>query len=250
MVRALTFDLWDTLVVDDSDEDVRAELDLPTKVEARRERFLAEVLRHHDLPPWTVAEALELADHAFHDVWTTQHRTPALRERLADAYGHLGIAPTPGFDALVDAWAHMEVVIPPKPVEGIHEALETLSRRFPMAIVSDAIVTPGAQLRQLLAKHDLLRFFDHCVFSDEAGASKPDPRVFHLAAEALGVAPEALLHVGDREANDVAGPKGVGAKAVLFTGSVDRGTRGTAADAVAHDAASLVAAITALTEAA
>lgn len=235
MVHAVTFDLWDTLVVDDSDEVARREAGLPAKPEARAQAFVAEVRAWHDVPEAQVRAALEGANEAFRHAWKVEHRTPHVADRLRDAFARLGLAPTPGFDTLVDTFASMEIVHPPRACDGVVEALDALAGRYRLGIVSDAIVTPGSHLRQLLALHGLLRFFDTFVFSDEAGASKPSPRVFRLAAEGLGVAPEALVHVGDREANDVVGPHGVGARAILYTGAVDRGADRTRADAVARD---------------
>jgi HAD superfamily hydrolase (TIGR01509 family) len=40
------------------------------------------------------------------------------------------------------------------------------------------------------------------VTSAEAGAAKPDPAIFTLALERLGVAPERALHVGDSPADE------------------------------------------------
>jgi putative hydrolase of the HAD superfamily len=40
------------------------------------------------------------------------------------------------------------------------------------------------------------------VTSAEAGTPKPDPAVFHLALDRLGVRPERALHVGDSEADE------------------------------------------------
>jgi HAD superfamily hydrolase (TIGR01549 family) len=40
------------------------------------------------------------------------------------------------------------------------------------------------------------------VTSAEAGAAKPDPAVFRLALERLGVAPERALHVGDSPSDE------------------------------------------------
>lgn len=40
------------------------------------------------------------------------------------------------------------------------------------------------------------------VTSAEAGAAKPDPRLFRLALERLGVRPERALHVGDRDEDE------------------------------------------------
>jgi putative hydrolase of the HAD superfamily len=40
-------------------------------------------------------------------------------------------------------------------------------------------------------------FFDTVVTSARAGAAKPDPAIFRLALDELGVSPERSLHVGD-----------------------------------------------------
>ena len=54
-----------------------------------------------------------------------------------------------------------------------------------------------------LAEHlDRLGLELPVVTSAEAGAAKPDPEVFRLALERLGVAPERALHVGDSVADE------------------------------------------------
>lgn len=247
MIAAITFDLWDTLVVDDSDETDRKALGLLPKPEARRAAFVAEIGRYHpDLATDVVEAAFEQANADFRHAWKVEHRTPPLADRLRDAYRHLGVEVTPGFWGLLHHLATMEVVHPPRPTDNVHACLEALHGRYPLGIVSDAIVTPGLQLRDLLAKHDLLKFFEHQVFSDEVGASKPDPLVFHAAAKGLGVPVEGILHVGDREANDIDGPIAAGAKSVLYTGAIDRGSDATRADIVCRDLADLPAQIAAL----
>jgi putative hydrolase of the HAD superfamily len=44
--------------------------------------------------------------------------------------------------------------------------------------------------------------------------AKPDPRIFHAAAQAAGVAPEAVLHVGDDPLLDVVAAVSAGMQAV------------------------------------
>lgn len=56
------------------------------------------------------------------------------------------------------------------------------------------------------------------VSSESAGASKPDAAIFRLAAEALGVAPEACWYVGDHPVNDVLGAAGAGMMPVWLSG--------------------------------
>lgn len=55
--------------------------------------------------------------------------------------------------------------------------------------------------------------FDFAISSADAGASKPKPRMFEMAAEAADVPIEAILHVGDDVKNDVFGAMNAGAKA-------------------------------------
>ena len=189
--------------------------------------------------------AVEAANARFRHHWKVEHHTPCVSDRLAVGFEVLGIARTPGFDALVGAWENMEVQIPPDLVPGIGDCLEALHQSVKIGIISDAIVTPGVGLRQILGDYGLLRHFDHFVFSDEAGAAKPAPRVFDLACAGLGVAPGELLHIGDREANDIAGPVAYGAHCVLYTGAIDRRAPGetTQADAVVSHMAQMPAAI-------
>ena len=52
--------------------------------------------------------------------------------------------------------------------------------------------------------------FDEVFIADEVGMVKPDPRLFRLAAQRLGVAPEACAMVGDRFDRDVRGGASVG----------------------------------------
>lgn len=222
-VRGITFDFWDTIVDDDTDEPKRAALGLPSKAEARVQTFVDEVLEHHPAVGRSAAEAaLAHANATFRHHWKVEHRTPCVGDRLMVGFEKLGISRTPGFDKLVQAWEEMEVKIPPNLVPGIGDCLAALHGRYKLGIISDAIVTPGVGLRQILKDYDLFRYFDHFVYSDEAGASKPAARVFELACEGLGVAAAGLAHVGDRPANDIAGPNAFGAHSVLYTGVVDR----------------------------
>lgn len=233
MLQAVTFDLWDTLFIDDSDEPRRAALGLAPKAVARRDLFVNVVVRHH--PAIThdqAANAWEDATSWFNVCWKREHHTPTVATRLDKALTALGLERPPGFGAMVDALERMELDIPPELAPGAAEAVAALAGRFRLGVISDAVVTPGRNLRQLLRHYGLFDHFSAFVFSDEAGASKPSPVVFHKAAAALGVPLDAMAHVGDRESNDVSGPRSVGMKAVLYTGVIDRGSGATRADLV------------------
>jgi putative hydrolase of the HAD superfamily len=75
-----------------------------------------------------------------------------------------------------------------------------------------ALVT-NSSFRSQSAKVDLVGltgFFDVIVISGEYGFAKPDPRIFRLALERLGCAPQDAWHVGDSLASDVAGAAAAG----------------------------------------
>ena len=226
-IRGITFDFWDTIVRDDTDEPKRAAAGLPTKAQARVSTFVEEVLAHHPSIGEAAAKAaLEHANATFRHNWKVEHHTPCVAERLAVGFDHLGIDRTSGFDGLVDAWEMMEVDISPDLVPGIEGCLKRLQGRYKIGIISDAIVTPGTGLRQILRNYGLFQYFDHFVFSDEAGAAKPAALVFDVATAGLGVAANELAHVGDRPANDIAGPNAYGSHSVLYTGVIDRRASG------------------------
>ena len=113
--------------------------------------------------------------------------------------------------------------------------------KYKLGVISDAIFSPGRALRKLLAHYDLQDFFDSFVFSDEIGRAKPDASVFEAAAKELGVRPGEIVHIGDRELKDIAGPHAIGARAVLCTVVRDRGSEDTEADAVCSDFSDLPA---------
>ncbi len=231
-VRAITFDLWDTVIRDDSDEPKRAARGLPSKREARRSLTHA----HFEKRTGIARDAFDLAygtmESAFNQVWHEQHVTWTVNERLEVLEGAFRCRlPENERDTLVLRLEEMEVEVPPDPVEGIAQAIAELAACFPLAVVSDAIYSPGRCLRQWLAMHGLLDFFGAFAFSDELGHSKPHRSMFtHVAAE-LGVAVDELLHIGDRDHNDIKGPQALGMKAVLFTASRDDDRDATSADA-------------------
>jgi putative hydrolase of the HAD superfamily len=56
--------------------------------------------------------------------------------------------------------------------------------------------------------------FDVEVFSSSCGLRKPDPRIYHLALEQLGVEPRDAMFVGDGANDELAGAERVGMRAV------------------------------------
>ena len=246
-VRVVSFDLWDTVFVDDSDEPKRRQQGLPSKRVERRELVQGFLSRHAPVDRALVDCAYDTADAAFRQVWHYQYFTWSVEVRLRVVLAGLKRElPVEELRELVRLHEEMELRVRPDLATGVAEALRTLGRRFTLAVVSDAIFTPGRALRELLAGYGILDCFSAFVFSDEVGCSKPAAGMFRRAAELTGCRLDEIVHVGDREHNDIAGAKEAGCRAVLCTAVVDRDSADSRADAVCRDFGQLPAIIESL----
>ncbi len=244
MIKAVTFDLWDTLVDDDSDEAVRAARGLRSKKEERRYQIWEALNPIEPIDYDRVALAYDTAEAGFNVVWKECQINWTVDQRIRVVLN--GLKREVGmdvFERLVENHSDMEVDISPEPIDGMREALKELSTRYKLSIVSDSIVTPGTGLRKILEKHGVKQYFSGFAFSDEVGHSKPHRAMFDSAAEQLGVDVCEIVHIGDRDHNDVKGPHAIGAKAVLFTATRPDDRNITTADAICdthHDLPAIV----------
>jgi putative hydrolase of the HAD superfamily len=104
-----------------------------------------------------------------------------------------------------DAWAPARVL-----AAHTHPLLESLrADGLKLGLVSNAF-DPGWLLHRDLEHMGLAERLDFSVFSSEVGMRKPHPAIFERALEALGVAPERALFVGDRLFEDVRGAAELG----------------------------------------
>ncbi len=249
MIKAVTFDLWDTVIHDDSDEPKRAAQGLRSKKDERRHLLWRALNDQAPIDLETVCQAYDVGDAAFNHVWHDQFVTWTVRERLQVILTGLGRSlPEDVFDPLVLDHEEMEVRIPPDTTPGIAEALAELSKNLPLAVVSDAIVSPGRCLRQWLEINGLKDYFEGFAFSDEVGHSKPHRDMFAKAASDLGVEIHEMLHIGDRDHNDIKGSHALGMKAILYTGTRDTDKAITTADAVCEHHKDLPAIVDRLTQ--
>lgn len=90
--------------------------------------------------------------------------------------------------------------------DGAHEALARLAARYPLVAVSNG---NADVFRTAAGVH-----FQASVSAGDTGVAKPDPRIFHAAAQRLSIAPDAVLHVGDDALADAVGALRAGMQAV------------------------------------
>ena len=102
---------------------------------------------------------------------------------------------------------------------GVREALAAIAARgLPQAVVSNFDIRLPPLLRALG-----LGPFTAIITSASVGAAKPDPAPLQAAARALGVATDAILHIGDSARED-GGLSATGCRVLLVKDGIDLAT--------------------------
>ena len=99
-------------------------------------------------------------------------------------------------------------------VEESRPVLEALSARYPLVLVSNFYGNVSA----VLSDFDLLRYFPRIIESAVVGVRKPDPAIFRLGVEALGLPAEEVLVVGDSLKKDILPAESIGCQTAWIKG--------------------------------
>jgi HAD superfamily hydrolase (TIGR01549 family) len=101
--------------------------------------------------------------------------------------------------------------------------LRALGARYRLGVVTNGI---DRVQRSRLAASRLAPFFETVITSEGCGYAKPDPRILHVALEALSVFPRHAVYVGDDPAVDGAAARAAGVPFVrMDRGDLVRGRR-------------------------
>lgn len=203
MIRALFFDLDDTLIRYDAAYEVAL---------TASHRALAD--RHPHIGRGDLRRAIYAAYEkqfgygtpGFADLGILSVK--ALREVLTgDALCMLGVPPEPDFVATLiethEAVERCEI----RPFADTLRTLDVLAKSFPLGVITNG---PSAMQREKLNRLGLTPRFSVIVVDSEFGHPKPDARIFAHAAERAGCAPDELLFVGNSPEADVAGAVSAG----------------------------------------
>jgi len=126
-------------------------------------------------------------------------RRESLRRHAREA-GYAEEAVAPAFDAFYAARNQVELF------DDVLPALQRLGSRFRLMALSNG----NADLSVI----GLASYFEHALGASEAGAAKPDPRIFEVMLQRAGLEPAQVVYVGDDPHADVAGARAVGMHAV------------------------------------
>ncbi len=94
-------------------------------------------------------------------------------------------------------------------IRGLHE------RGYRLGIISNLI--GENEIPDWLREDGLAQYFDAAVLSSVCHIRKPDPQIYHMGCQELGLAPEECVSVADNLGRDITGAKaaGIGAN-ILF----------------------------------
>jgi putative hydrolase of the HAD superfamily len=179
-VRAVIFDLWETLI----DWDQEAAARMVERIDA-------------------------IAGAGFRDRWyrAPNRYTAPVRTALAEA----GVPAEVMEDVCAIRLDYVRHCLVPR--EG---AVETLRRLRERGYLVGLITVCSEDVETLWPDSEFAGLFDAEVFSSRLGISKPDPRIYLHCCELLGVDPDDAVFVGDGANDELAGARRVGMEAILI----------------------------------
>ncbi|WP_254863626.1 HAD family hydrolase [Halovivax gelatinilyticus] len=209
MIRAVVFDLDETLAVPDRD----------------RETLLSEAAEAVGEPPLSRSAYVE----AHRRNLTSETREPIFDELLDARESETDP------EALTTAYRE-SVTAALSPLPGVESMLAELRERYHVGLLTNGPV------RAQRAKLEALGWesaFDAALITGELEAGKPDPRAFEAILAELGVRAEETVYVGDDVDADVSGATDAGLTAVQVLRADDerdpRAAAGVAQDALAAE---------------
>ncbi len=188
-VRAVVFDLWDTIV----DFDVDA----------------SDALNRR------IADRLAVPYERFAETWYSEE---AFRARQVGPLAPCFTAACEalGVEADVGELVGWRIELTRRalvPRDGLlHTLAELRERGLAIGLISNC----SEEVADVWADTSFARFFDHAVFSATARLAKPDPAIYRLATQGLGVELADCLFVGDGANDELRGARDVGMTPVLI----------------------------------
>jgi len=146
----------------------------------------------------------------FHEVWI-EGRPKRETGPMAPYLASLGVDESAAqeFLELRRDWTRGILAVP-RP--GVIDTLAELRRR---GIRTGLITVCSEDAVDVWEETPFAGLFDAEVFSCSCGLRKPDPRIYRLALDQLGVAPSEALFVGDGANDELAGAERAGMRAIL-----------------------------------
>lgn len=170
-----------------------------------------------DLAPVTHDEFFDLFWHKNEDLWYMMV-DGVIDGDTASRYSYINTLRALGQDIslgeeMLLAWREL-VLAEALPFEDTFIVLEKVGQNYTTGILTNGFTTFQ---RSKIQRHNLARYVDFTLVSEEAGAHKPDRRIFLKALELAGCTlPAQAIYVGDNPAVDIEGALGAGLVPILM----------------------------------
>jgi putative hydrolase of the HAD superfamily len=213
MLKAVAFDLWETLITNSRDSSRLQEAARIFEVH----RLLAEV--HSPLERESVAGASRaLWDRCYELYWSRDLDIPTRRqiEHLLEELA-MDLDDPHLLDRLESAYGEAIFAAPPEPMPHAIDVVRQLrADGMQIGLISNTGRTPGSVLRRLLDQLGFGDLIDVMLFSNEEGVCKPVDAIFGKLRDSLRCTAGEILFVGDNVDVDVYGAKRSGMWAIHF----------------------------------
>ena len=93
--------------------------------------------------------------------------------------------------------------------------LEELKNRYPMVLVSNFY----GNVQSVLSDFGLLDYFDDIIESAVVGVRKPDPAIFGLGVQSLGIPASSVVIIGDSYTKDIVPARSLGCHTIWLKGT-------------------------------
>jgi putative hydrolase of the HAD superfamily len=213
MVKAITFDCWDTLLDDDVSRG------------KKRKKYFIEIFRENGFPTGEdeMNELFSREAKVFQEYIIEHRKTPDSNMRVKTIVQLANVQlPSSEMDKIAVYSDRIALEYRPPVVQGIKKVLDELTKVYKLAVICNTGWHSGGTVRQLLEGYDFPKYFSHLTFSDGAGIAKPHKQIFEYTLDKIDCRPEDAVHIGDSEYSDIVGAKEANMKAILFTGINDK----------------------------
>ncbi|MFX0083084.1 MAG: HAD family hydrolase [Candidatus Hodarchaeota archaeon] len=198
MIRAITFDLWNTLITNKSYSEQR----LQFFFQFLQER---EIIIPFDELKNAYDKKFHFAEVTFEEI---EFRHIYTIDRIQNVLDELKIEISKvDLDRLKEKLESMMLEEPPQLKNGVKKTLEVLAQDYHIGLISNTGVTPGKIISKILEEYNILQYFDLTVYSDETGLFKPHIKMFEIPMEKFNCKPQNAIHIGDLLETDIKGAK-------------------------------------------
>lgn len=206
MIKAITFDFWETIIRAIDYSDVRI-------------NFLTRILEIEGFSKnrKLIRDAYLSSQKVFYNAWKNEQKYISALERTEFILKTLEInLPSKSKYNIIKHFEEITLLAPPPLMNDSEMILKSLYDHHRIGLICDSGMSPGKMLRKVLEYHNVLKYFCCTIFSDEMGRNKPNPIVFRQALKKLEVKPSEAMHIGDLLETDIAGANAIGMKTVWF----------------------------------